>query len=181
MKKLLLLVSIISFTLFSSCSKTDDTPTDTGNNGGGGTPTTTYFFKCKVNGVERSFKAFTLAKDDTINPNYIILVAYANENNTQPPFFTITMANKSPGWVKGLTYNFNETEQSSTANFTDEGNFNYKSLNTPGNGGLTLTFTDFDVNKGGKVGGIFSGNLQLEENTNTVIITDGTFLVKMFN
>lgn len=182
MKKLLLLVSIVSFTLMSSCSKTE-TPTDNNNNngGGGGTPTTNYFFKCKVNGVEQQFKAFTLAKDDTINPNYIILVAYANQNSTQPPYFTITMAGKSPGWVKGLTYTMNENDQTSTAEFKDEGNFLYKSLNTPGNGGLNITFTEFDVNKGGKVGGVFNGSLQLEENNNTVVITDGTFLVPMFN
>jgi hypothetical protein len=182
MKKLLLLVSIVSFTLLSSCGKTDDPPANNNNNnGGGGTPTVNYFFKCKVNGVEQSFKAFTLAKDDTISPNYLYLVAYAKEGSALPPYLTITMAGKSPGWVKGLSYTLNENDQTSTAEFKDEGDFLYKSLNTPGNGGLNITFTEFDVNKGGKVAGIFSGTLQLEENTNTVVITEGTFLVKMFN
>ena len=183
MKKLLFLVSIIAFSLISSCSKEDSSSDNNNNNNNDTTkvPTVTYFLKCKVNGVAQSFKAINLAKDDTLNPNYVILVAYANEGSSLPPYMTITMASKSPGWVKGLSYTLNENDQSSTAEFKDQDGFLYKSLNTPGNSGLNITFTEFDANKGGKVGGIFYGSLQKEENTNTVEITEGTFLVKMLN
>jgi hypothetical protein len=184
MKKLLFLTAIIAFTLISSCSKDDNSSNNNNNNNNNDTtkvPTVNYFLKCKVNGVLQNFKAINLAKDDITNPNYIILVAYANEGSALPPNLTITMGSKSPGWVKGLTYTLNENDQTSTAEFKDKDGFLYKSLNTPGNSGLNITFTEFDVNKGGKVGGIFSGSLQLEENTNTVQITEGTFLIKMLN
>jgi len=180
MKKLFFLVSIVAFMLSSSCSK-DENTNNNNNNNKIDTPAVTYFFKCKVNGVSQSFKAINLAKDDTISPNYVVIGAYENAGSTLPPQFTIILTGKAPGWVKGLSYTLNEIEQASTAEFKDRDGFTYKSLNTPANGGLTITFTEFNVNKGGRVGGTFSGTLQLEENTNTVEITEGSFLSTMLN
>lgn len=181
MKKIIFILTVaVGLTAFSSCSKSDSSDGGS-NNGGGGTTTPTTFFKCKVNGVLVNFANFNIVKDDPSNPSMIFISAYSTATSVAPPSMVFTFVRQPQGWVSGLTYVLDETNQTSKAEYTDVGNFVYKSLNAVAGGGLNVTFSEFNEVKDGKVVGTFSGGLQLEENTNTVSITEGQFNLKMFN
>jgi hypothetical protein len=111
----------------------------------------------------------------------VFLSAYSTATSVAPPSMVFTFSKQPQGWVNGLTYVLDETIQTSKAEYTDVGNFVYKSLNAVAGGGLNVVFTEFNQSKDGKITGTFSGSLQLEENTNTVTITEGQFSLKMFN
>jgi hypothetical protein len=181
MKKIIFILTAVALTAFSSCSKSDSSDGDSNNGGGGGTPKPTTFFKCKVNGVQVNFANFNIVKDDPSNPSMVFLSAYSTATSVAPPSMVFTFSKQPQGWVNGLTYVLDETIQTSKAEYTDVGNFVYKSLNAVAGGGLNVVFTEFNQSKDGKITGTFSGSLQLEENTNTVTITEGQFSLKMFN
>jgi hypothetical protein len=181
MKKIIFILTAAALIAFSSCSKSDSSNGGSNNGGGGGTPTPTAFFKCKVNGVQVNFANFNIVKDDPNNPSMVFLSAYSTATSVAPPSFVFTFTKQPQGWVNGLTYVLDETIQTSKAEYTDVGNFVYKSLNAVAGGGLNVVFSEFNQNKDGKITGTFSGSLQLEENTNTVTITEGQFSLKMFN
>ncbi len=173
-----LIVVLISVLSFSTCKKSGTTdPADPNNpnpNTGLG-----YYFTCKVNGVAKDLKSLTLIKDPVVSPQQLYMTVALNSMNT-PPIMQFTLNRKGTGFVAGLNYLLNDEDLNNFCTYTAEGGMNvYKSIATPhaNNGGLSLNFTAFDST----ATGTFSGTLQLEENTNTVTITEGKFRIKFMN
>lgn len=173
----------------SACSKTDSTPTggnnpgdttNTGGGGGGGT-TPTYYFSCKVNGVLQDFKAMTLIKDNPDDIKQVYLVG--QKSDTELPNLLFTLNFKSPGWVDGLSYTLDENDFVNFAEYKTPTELVFKSKATPAsaNTGLRITFSKMILPMGQYAMGTFSGTLQLEENLNTVVITEGKFKCKFMN
>jgi hypothetical protein len=170
-----------------SCSKTDTQTNDNSGNpnnpgGGGGGSTPTYFFSCKVNGVFTDFTAMTLIKDDPSNIKQFYLIGQKTAKDF--PSITFTLNKKNPGWVNGLSYVMDEYDLSNLTEFKAPDLTLFKSTATPASptSGLRLHFDVIDFNaKEPYAAGNFSGTLQLEENTNTVVITEGKFKVQFLN
>lgn len=179
MKKLLLIVTVLSLGFLSSCSKDDSDDSGSNNGGNTGPVTPTQFFKCKINGVMQEFKSYVITKDDTNFTNYIVVIAFKDLN--VKPAFVITLTRKPQGWVSGIKYVMNELEQESYTEFEDGNGFTFKSKNTPANTSFDVTLSEVNMSTNGMIKGAFSGTLQLEENTNQVLISEGSFNIKASN
>jgi hypothetical protein len=180
MKKLIIALSLFSLVLFS-CKKTEVT-TDNGNNNGGGTPVVTEWYSFKVNGVLYEMKSFTAGKDDSITPG-LLFIAGTKVYGQMKPGFNISVNRPMSGWGDGTNFLLDETEQFNWAEFTDEEGYIFKSRATPkGEGnGLTISFTKMPMSPRTSIEGTFSGILKLEENINTIAITEGKFKIKSVN
>lgn len=172
-----LIMVLISVLTFSTCKKSGTTDPADPNNPNPSGPA--YYFTCKVNGVAKDLKSLTLIKDPVVSPQQIYMTVALNSMNT-PPIMAFTLNRKGTGFVSGLSYLLNDEDLNNFCTYTAEGGMNvYKSIATPhaNNGGLNISFSAFDS----AATGTFSGILQLEENTNTITITDGKFRVKFMN
>ncbi|MFY8019705.1 MAG: hypothetical protein ACOVP1_00855 [Bacteroidia bacterium] len=180
MKKIILALGL--FTLIMVSCKKEETTTTNNNNTGGGTNTATEWYSFKANGVLFEMKSFTAGKDDSITPGLLFLAGTKVFGQTKPGF-NISINRPSMGWGDGTNFLLDETEQFNWAEFTDAEGYIYKSRATPkgaGNG-LTLTFTKMPMNPRGTLEGTFSGILKLEENVNTIEITEGKFKITSVN
>jgi hypothetical protein len=172
----------------SACSKTETNPTanendttQTGGGGGGGGTNPTYYFTFKANGVLQDFKAMTLIKDDPNNIKQFYLVGQKSEKDLPNLLFTLNY--KSPGWVDGLSYVLDENDFVNFAEYKTPAELVFKSKAAPAspNTGLRIKFDKIVLAAGEYASGTFSGTLQLEENLNTVVITEGKFKCKFLN
>lgn len=188
MKNITLSLIALVLLLASACSKTETNPsnstndtTNTGGGGGGGGTNPTYYFTCKVNGVSQDFKAMTLIKDDPSNIKQFYLVG--QKSDTELPNLLFTLNFKSPGWVDGLSYTLDENDFVNFAEYKTPSELVFKSKATPASAttGLRITFSKIVLPMGEYAMGTFSGTLQLEENLNTVVITEGKFKCKFMN
>ncbi|MDZ4668422.1 MAG: hypothetical protein SGJ00_11130 [bacterium] len=175
-----------SLLLAVGCTKTETKSNDSsGNNStipGGGASTPSYFFTCKVNGIPTDFKAMTLIKDDPSNIQQFYLIG--QKSAADFPSITFTLNKKNPGWVNGLKYVMDEYDLSNLTEYKAPNLTLFKSTATPSSptSGLRLNFDIIDLGaKEPYAAGTFSGTLQLEENTNTVVITEGKFKVLFLN
>ena len=143
----LLLVTFLSVFILNSCSK--DSPSTES------IPTTTGVFKCKINGVQKTFGTNTFLTDGQIN-----VVAYigSKENSTETIWLTVDQ-NSTSNWdlfyVDSATLKRYDPEQSFTVNITNNS---------------TTTKT---------IKGTFSGDvLEFGSSTNRKTLTEGIFDIK---
>ncbi|MBC7382007.1 MAG: hypothetical protein H7296_03320 [Bacteroidia bacterium] len=172
------LLIVVMFS-FATCKK-DSTPA-VNNTTNPVVPSVTYYFSCKINGVFKDFKNQTLIKDNPANVQEIFLVAGVTSGNT-PPIFNFDL-NKKGLWEAGLSYKLDDNDLANFATYKDENLDEFKStaISSSNNGGLTISFTSFNLTKDSAVSGTFSGSLQLEQTVKTVVITEGKFKVKFQN
>ncbi|MBP7510700.1 MAG: hypothetical protein KA981_02150 [Bacteroidia bacterium] len=188
MKQVKLIIFGFALLFFASCTKTDTLEKAPGGNtnnpsgGGGGTNNPTYFFTCKVNGVFTDFQAMTLIKDDPSNIKQFYLIGQRTDKEL--PSLTYTLNFKGPGWVDGLSYALDEHDLVNLAEFKAPNLNLFKSTATPSSAtsGMKLMFDKIVMTGSAPyASGTFSGTLQLEENMNTVVITEGKFKVQFLN
>jgi len=181
MKKLIL--PFLFLTLLVSACKKDETSSSNNNSGGNTNPTATEFFSFKADGKLVEMKAFSAAKDDTINPQALYISAAKVFSVFDRDFFSITLLRPQAGWGDGLTFVLDETQLFSKVEYRDDCGFNFKSTAAPkGYGsGLTIVFNKLPMAKNGVLEGTFSGILKLEENETRVTITEGKFKIKLAN
>ncbi len=168
--------------LISSCKKgSSPTSGGGGNNNPPPPPGEQFYFTFKADGIAKNFKGLNVAKDDTMNFQTMYLIATLSPS-TLNPIFTFTLQNQG-SWVNGISYKLDNSDRASHCEYQNESLFIFKSSAssaTPTEG-LTITFDKLNPAKFGIVTGTFSGNLQLEENTNTVDITEGKFRMQFLN
>ncbi len=176
-----LLILFLGLLMISACKKSDSTSSSNNNNNNNTPPAAKYYFTFKAGGVAKDFKAINALKDDPLNFQALYIAA-SPSTTVQVPIFNFFLQ-KIGLWNTGLTYKLSEIDKTSHCEYTSEGGFVYKttaSLNSPTTG-LTITFTEFNLAKDSAIAGTFSGNLQLEENTNTIDITEGKFRIPFLN
>ncbi len=173
-----LLTVLVALFSFSTCKKTDTT--DTGNNNTNNNTNPIYYFTYKVNGVAKDLKSLTCVKDDVNNFQTLFITCAPAANVNSYPNMKYTLSYKGTGFIAGLSYTMNDEDLLNFCEYTAEGGneiFRTKATPHSNNGGLTITFSAIDS----CATGTFSGTMQLEENTNTITITDGKFRIRFNN
>lgn len=146
MKKIILFLAVSALTLtFNSCSK-DSSSTDTI------TPTTNSTFKCKVDGVQKTFGTNTFLAAGDVN-----VVAFIGSQGTSTENIWLTV----------------------TANSTTNWDFLYVSLVTQyePSTGFVLTITNNNTTTK-TIKGTFSGTVKEMGTSNIKTLTEGVFDIK---